>query len=1271
MALDVAHIEYLLSPTMQICGLNGKPLIGGYIEVYLAGTDTKVITYQDFDGTRNPFKIPLKADGRAIVLADPTKSYDVYFYDSFGNLAFSRLNVLNAHGPVYIKGTDVEIFNTDGTLDITQTSRSNNTRQFEINTKHKSMGVQEPLYFVEDSPSATIIGLSGDYVTPQELNFQMLRKLDVSAFEESASSFMDIDKLEFDQHDKITAYNGSAFAGGGANYDAGNYVDITDDVISVTGLPTYDDVASSIESATSSLMPSGDYATREELTAYQPVGDYATHDELTAYQTTAEMTAFATKEDLNSKQDAGNYYSASNPSGFVQADVLNNYATTADLANKADTTALNNYATTAEVAEKLDTSAFSDVSGTFLTAHQDLSDYQTTAGMTAYATQEELNSKQDAGNYYSASNPSGFITGVDLTPYQTTAGMTAYQQKGNYLSASDSAKFYPSTANPSGYLTAHQSLAGYATTALVSNVSSELKNMIPSGEYELVAGNGISLTDNTATKQTTIAVTAGGTPTSAIEEMIQSATSGLQPSGDYYSASNPSGFITGVDLTPYQTTAGMTAYQEAGSYLSANALDNVSGNWNEVSAKLDTTAFSTVSGNFLTAHQSLDGYLQDSDLDIDDNKVTAISGVPLAGGSVASPLNTIIVDGNNIEATNSAVGSAVIPAFTANLGSVSIYNDSVHALSTAVLPAVLPASGATITFYTDSWANEGTVIVSGKDANGNIASVEVFIPGTPGGEENLGPIVSAISARGDTNDWLGDFSVSASKAASTATGVYELAWKNDTFSGKNRTTSGTYAFSADIDTDFRLSVNKGLYTTHYSLLSAYARTDALSSSLQQSTTLIKPSNAVEMSERAFRHANTSAISANYITTAAWYIQVQYPSTTAKKYLAVVSFDDTNDVKLQASNWYLANHSGTRYTFATKLDDTTASYGDQFTFTTQQAGAISNVEASAMMYDGSFEYDELAFKSDLTGSTVPTEVLDAASAVSANSATWNSVTAKLDTTAFSNVSGSFLTAHQDLSDYQTKADMTAYQEAGDYYSASNPSGFISEVPAGTMNESEFEYDANNKISAYNGSAFAGGSEFPQSATEAVEVVTANSATWNDTSTTVSTNSAAWGGSALPISAGPGIKFEMVNNTLVASTDETVLWEGTCLTQSGSPASLSEAASNFDKIAVYAVPNPYSAHHVTQIFYYPGSNTTGTYQVWFGSANAGHFSMGIWQISNDTSFNLISAAQADSYPNLNWDASYGGIIKVVGINRIATTASNNNSDLGNNPGFEIDP
>jgi hypothetical protein len=68
------------------------------------------------------------------------------------------------------------------------------------------------------------------------------------------------------------------------------------------------------------------------------------------------------------------------------------------------------------------------------------------------------------------------------------------------------------------------------------------------------------------------------------------------------------------------------------------------------------------------------------------------------------------------------------------------------------------------------------------------------------------------------------------------------------------------------------------------------------------------------------------------------------------------------------------------------------------------------------------------------------------------------------------------------------DITAtYQPSGDYYSASNPSGFISELPA--------------------------------SATEVIDTVTANSGTW--------------GGSALPISAGNGIGLSLVDGILVIS------------------------------------------------------------------------------------------------------------------------------------------
>ena len=101
-----------------------------------------------------------------------------------------------------------------------------------------------------------------------------------------------------------------------------------------------------------------------------------------------------------------------------------------------------------------------------------------------------------------------------------------------------------------------------------------------------------------------------------------------------------------------------------------------------------------------------------------------------------------------------------------------------------------------------------------------------------------------------------------------------------------------------------------------------------------------------------------------------------------------------------------------------------------------------------------------------------------------------------------------------------------------YSAASGT-FLTAVPAGTMNESNFGYDASNNITAYNGSAFKAGDEFPQSATDAINVVTGGSANWNSTTATVSTNSGAWGGSGIEISAGFGINIQLIDNKLVFS------------------------------------------------------------------------------------------------------------------------------------------
>lgn len=623
MAVDTNSLAYLIDPFWQGEGINGKPLVAGYMCVYIAGTDQKYITWQNWDGTRHPFKIPLGSDGRATILVEVQYTYDCYLYDSFGNLVCSRLNVKPAiGGDVTVYGL-TEVWH-DGTMSGEGTPQSPlsvvsagkvydgiepivvNNIENKISAQHIPLGVQDPLYFVEDSETACIIGFSGQTVPEGVMT-------------ESALGF---------ENNKITGYNGSAFSAGN-EYEAGSYIDITDNTISVVNLPTSADVQNIVDVATSGLMPSGNYLTKESAdTLYAPTGNYLTGlpDDLVY---TADITGLATTAELDEKldkSDSGNFYPMEgNPSGFLTAhQSLQGYATEQWVEDKGYLTSVDipesavwnattqtvsansaqwaggtanpqipvtstsgisifesgdkvyfnisaDYAFTSDLQNvsaeitgmipapfdptylsgqidtKLNSAIYAEDSGKFLTAlpsdlvyTADIQDMATTGdltskqditGMTAYATVESLTAKQDAGDYLSASDSA------------------------NFLLTSDSGNFYPMNENPSGYLTAHQSLTDYQTTA---------------------------------------------------------------------------------DMVNYQTTAGMTAYQEAGDYYSAS---NPSGFISEVP----------------------DTYLQNTDLSTEDGKVTAISGIPLsAGGDV--PEGVMVESGleyNAVQEISGYNGSAI------------------------------------------------------------------------------------------------------------------------------------------------------------------------------------------------------------------------------------------------------------------------------------------------------------------------------------------------------------------------------------------------------------------------------------------------------------------------------------------------------------------------------------------------------------------------------------------------------------------------------------
>jgi hypothetical protein len=251
--------------------------------------------------------------------------------------------------------------------------------------------------------------------------------------------------------------------------------------------------------------------------------------------------------------------------------------------------------------------------------------------------------------------------------------------------------------------------------------------------------------------------------------------------------------------------------------------------------------------------------------------------------------------------------------------------------------------------------------------------------------------------------------------------------------------------------------------------------------------------------------------------------------------------------------------------------------------------LTNASAYSVAYSG-VVIDALAFKSDLTGAAGDPEVNQV---VHTNSATWNTVTDKLDTTAFSDVSGTFLTAHQAISAEE----------------------------------------------------------------------------WNDCYDNVNTNSGAWGGSALPISAGPGIKVNLVDNTLVFSNDETVLWSGDVVPNGLTPvAQLSEPISAFDSYEVYCTFESMYPPKVSKFKTPTTWETQPNTNVYFGGIaesvswkptenNAimhAYLSLGFG--TNLTDFYCISGANLDlgaaanaTATRNNYAAGLYHVYKIIGINR----------------------
>ena len=113
---------YLLGPAPQFFDANGKPLVGGKLFVYIAGTTTKAVTYSDFNRTENTSPVVLNDLGTCMLIVPSANLYKIVLYDRKGNLLITRDNVSVSSEQQIIYTTANKVESSDSTVDVTATT---------------------------------------------------------------------------------------------------------------------------------------------------------------------------------------------------------------------------------------------------------------------------------------------------------------------------------------------------------------------------------------------------------------------------------------------------------------------------------------------------------------------------------------------------------------------------------------------------------------------------------------------------------------------------------------------------------------------------------------------------------------------------------------------------------------------------------------------------------------------------------------------------------------------------------------------------------------------------------------------------------------------------------------------------------------------------------------------------------------------------------------------------------------------------------------------
>lgn len=595
-----------------------------------------------------------------------------------------------------------------------------------------------------------------------------------------------------------------------------------------------------------------------------------------------------------------------------------------------------------------------------------------------------------------------------------------------------------------------------------------------------------------------------------------------------------------------------------------------------ISSLPDSAAVSAIASAY--AESAASGKQDELTFSYDENdRIDGINGSALAGqggggGSVASPSGTIIVtDGTAIEATNSAI--RVIPS-TAVTGSGSTYGTTLYTdYATLIYGNLFDVYGLGLQYYSSTSDREIRL-----DLN-TVSGAITYNIYAPSGSTSAGVLFSSVidtaytvsaTPTPETVFLSGDNPLLLLKPGSPISTVDVLAWASNIPAPVRFNVSGGYVNTIN-DSSISAYTAYMAYTSDNASLAnlAYtARYDSdgrpLSAMAMQSAlpTGVVSHNATLVCQGFSAEATNSAVVTELLP---GYepVAVYTGGESLSPYSPVVATPPSANPKsvLSVSLYY-----GNESTISAVFDGQTATanvgaFPETVTFAVPNATSVElycstyrnlsgNISASASDDPIVTGVGELAWASAL-----PTYEYDAEDKISAiNGSAIAGGGGGIDSATCSAIASAYAESAA-----ASKLDTTAFN-SGDFYTTANPSGFID--------------------SAYVDSAVSGKADSSALSSYAL------SADVSGTVDLVSSQSANWGGSALALSAGPGVKLEKVGNTLVIKADETLLWSGA----NTSAATLSEPYSNFERIdAVLGFPGQGKTHHIfeaasaTQLMY----------------------------------------------------------------------------------------